>query len=162
MQCKKKNVVTTQLLLMCTLGSIKLSFCGRLIAIGDTEGHHCSKLTMVSSSTSFTAKFSSKTIPVFDSGILHIWMVCRVFNFVLILMKFSLNCLWQEVHVVFQWISTIKYRYGFWAKLCSKTGTGWNHCQLAAVMSFCVPIIWNKVVVLVSFSSNPFPHYFWI
>ena len=69
----------------------------------------------------------------------HIWMVCRVFNFVLILMKFSLNCLWQGVHVVFQWISTIKYRYGFWAKLCSKTGTGWNHCQLAAVMSFCVP-----------------------
>ena len=69
----------------------------------------------------------------------HIWTVCRVFNFVLILMKFSLNCLWQGVHVDFQWISTIRYRYGFWAKLCSKTGTGWNHCQFAAVMSFCVP-----------------------
>ena len=65
---KKINVVTTQLLLMCTLGSIKLSFCGRLIAIGDTEGHHCSKLTIVSSSYSFTAKLSSKTIPVSDSG----------------------------------------------------------------------------------------------
>jgi hypothetical protein len=53
----------------------------------------------------------------------HNWTVCRVFGFVLILMKFSLNCLWQGVHVVFQWISTIRYRYGFWANLCSKTGT---------------------------------------
>jgi hypothetical protein len=69
MQCKKKKCCDHPIITHVHFGfNQTYSFCGRLIAMGDTEGHHCSKLTKVSSSTSFTAKISSKTIPVSDSG----------------------------------------------------------------------------------------------
>jgi hypothetical protein len=59
--------------------------------------------------------------------------------------------LWQGLQVVFQWISSITY--GFQVKLdCSKTGTGANLVQLAAVLSCCThhsPLCihnWQKII----------------